>query len=55
MSGTAAVHSEAIVIDGPLFHGDGDVAELRQANVAAANITVCDFVAETFAVVGGYA
>ncbi len=46
MNDAAAVHAEATVIDGLLFHGDGDVGELRQANVAAANITVCDFEAD---------
>ena len=46
MSDAVAIHSEATVIDGLLFHGDGDVGALREANVAAANITVCDYEAD---------
>lgn len=46
MSDAMAVHAKATVVDGLLFHGDGEVGELRQANVAAANITVCDFEAD---------
>ena len=46
MGDARAVHSTATVIDGLLFHGDGDVGELRQAGVTAANITVCDFEAD---------
>ncbi len=46
MSDAAEVHSEAIVIDGLVFHCDGHAAEFRHANAAAANITVCDFEAD---------
>jgi len=46
MSDAAAVHSEAIVIDGLVFHCDGHAAEFQAANAAAANITVCDFEAD---------
>jgi membrane dipeptidase len=46
MSDATAVHSEAVVIDGLVYHCDGHAAEFRQANAAAANITVCDFEAD---------
>ena len=40
------LHSDALVIDGLMYHGDGDTARLRAAGVNAVNITVCGFEAD---------
>jgi hypothetical protein len=42
----AALHRDALVIDGLMFHGDGHSAGLRAAGVDAVNITVCGFEAD---------
>ncbi len=40
------LHSDALIIDGLVFHGDGATAPLKAGNVAAANITVSHFEAD---------
>lgn len=46
MTDSSALHKDAIVIDGLMFHGDGDAGGLTRAGVDAVNITVCDFEAD---------
>ncbi len=38
-----ALHQESLIIDGLVFYSDGDVTELKQANINAANVTVSHF------------
>ena len=35
-----ALHNDALIIDGLIWYSDGDTRELREANVAAFNLTV---------------
>ncbi len=46
MTDATRLHSDALVIDGLMYHGDGDTARLRAAGVNAVNITVCGFEAD---------
>ncbi len=55
MVDAAALHRDALVIDGLMFHGDGHSAGLRAAGVDAVNITVCDFEADFEAACDGVA
>ena len=41
-----ALHEDALIIDGLIFHCDGYVDGLRASNVAAINLTVSHFVAD---------
>jgi membrane dipeptidase len=42
----AALHREVLIVDGLNFQSDGDPGLLREANVAAANVTVSHFEAD---------
>jgi len=50
MPGTATdaakLHDDALVIDGLVYHCDGDVTDLRAGGIDALNITVCHFEAD---------
>ena len=41
-----ALHHDALVIDGLVYHCDGDVSDLKAGGVDALNITVCHFEAD---------
>ena len=40
------LHHDALVVDGLVYHCDGDVADLRAGGVDALNVTTCHFEAD---------
>ena len=40
------LHNDAVVIDGLVYHCDGDVTDLRAGGIDALNITICHFEAD---------
>ena len=46
MSDAQRLHDEALVIDGLVYHCDGDVTDLVAGGVNAINITTCHFEAD---------
>ena len=46
MTDARQLHEDALVIDGLVYHSDGDVADLRAGGIDALNITTCHFEAD---------
>ena len=46
MTDAAKLHQDALVIDGLVYHCDGDVTDLRAGGINALNITTCHFEAD---------
>ncbi|MFV0296465.1 MAG: dipeptidase [Hyphomicrobiaceae bacterium] len=46
MTDTRTLHQDALVIDGLVYHADGDVADLKAGGIDALNITMCHFEAD---------
>jgi membrane dipeptidase len=46
MTPAGSLHNAALVVDGLVYHGDGDVTALRAGDVDALNLTVCHFEAD---------
>jgi len=46
MTDAAALHRDALVIDGLVYHCDGDVSDLRAGGIDAINVTTCHFEAD---------
>lgn len=46
MDAARALHDDALVIDGLVYHTDGDVSDLVAGSIDALNVTVCHFEAD---------
>ena len=46
MDAARALHDDALVIDGLVYHTDGDVSDLLAGSIDALNVTVCHFEAD---------
>ncbi len=46
MTDALALHRDALVIDGLVYHCDGDVSDLKAGGIDAVNITTCHFEAD---------
>ena len=46
MTAARALHDDALVIDGLVYHADGDVSDLVAGGINALNVTVCHFEAD---------
>jgi len=46
MTDARTLHDDALVIDGLVYHCDGDVTDLRRGGIDALNITTCHFEAD---------